>query len=483
MNSLKNMVAIDVEMIPAKITFFLTDGYYGATAPFMNVFFVSLGLSATQAGFISGVSLLVSSVFNPLWSTLADATGHRKLIFIIMCIGTALSVFSIPWVELTVGHSKIITNCTQYNKTHNYTYTTEGCEEKQTLTNTNTVFYTLLCLNVFAWIFYTSVRCYVDGLVTNVVNTGSVKRTYGKQRVFSSLGYALINFLTGVICDHYHPKGMSQYTAIFYVFLPCIILVTPWGCKLISMAKWDSDDNKEENSTESNKKGGNVGRQLLKVFSNIDFAVFFLSIIVSGLTLNIFNCFFFLLMEQELKSKKTVMTFAIVVSVVCEVTIFAFSKKFIKLCGGEIASFTIGIFSFFPRFMVMAYASNPWHAIAVQPLHGLGMGLSWAAAIEYASKAFPAEIRVTGIALMSSIEFIASNAVSNMVGGILYDTYGGRVLFKGSGVFAAVWCLFMAIYYGMRSQKKKSLEKYDGPTNIKGVVNPIGHAELMEQAV
>ena len=74
MRSIKDI--IDVEMIPTKLTFFLTDGYFGSIMPFMNVFYPDIGLSITQAGVISGVSMLVSSFFNPLWSALADATGN-----------------------------------------------------------------------------------------------------------------------------------------------------------------------------------------------------------------------------------------------------------------------------------------------------------------------------------------------------------------------------------------------------------------------
>ena len=76
MPSIKQLV--DVEMIPTKLTFFLTDGYYGSIMPFMNVFYRDVGLTVTQAGIISGVSMLVSSFFNPLWSALADATGNGK---------------------------------------------------------------------------------------------------------------------------------------------------------------------------------------------------------------------------------------------------------------------------------------------------------------------------------------------------------------------------------------------------------------------
>ena len=464
---------VDLEMITAKVTFFLTDGYFGATMPFMNVFYVSLGLSATQAGMISGVSLAVSSFFNPLWSTLADATGQRKLIFIIMCLGTASTVFSMPWIALAVGKTEKNMTCAHDNHTAAIA-SSNDCHPKLHLLNSNVIFYSLLALNVVSWIFYTSVRCYVDGIVMNVVKTGVKERSYGSQRVFSSLGYASINFLTGIIADHYHPKGMSHYTAIFYVFLPCIIFLIPWGHKLIGQAKW------EEGSNPTADVGVGVTSQLLSAFKDLDFTIFFLSVIVSGLTLNTFNCFFFLLMEHEMHSSKTLMTFAIVVSVVCEITVFAFSTKLIRFCGGTISSFTIGIFSFFPRFMVMSYVYNPWVVLAVQPLHGLGMGLAWAAAVEHTYEAFPVDIRVTAIALMSSIEFIASSAVANMVGGVLYDLYGGRILFRGSGIIAAIWCLFMTLYFGIRHQlsKRQAIKKLNQPSYPQGISH---HVELEVQ--
>ena len=77
--------------------------------------------------------------------------------------------------------------------------------------------------------------CYfhTQGIVTNVVNTAVPTRSYGSQRVFSTLGYALLNFLTGVIIDSYHPTGMSSYTACFYVYLPCILGVIPCGILLL----------------------------------------------------------------------------------------------------------------------------------------------------------------------------------------------------------------------------------------------------------
>jgi len=467
MPSLKQLV--DVEMIPTKLTFFLTDGYYGSIMPFMNVFYRDVGLTVTQAGIISGISMLVSSFFNPLWSALADATGFRRAVFTIMCIGSAVTVFSMPWVEKAVAdidYSSNYTNTKSYKyfqvpsynsdmSSHGSVLSSNGSHptpQPHHLKNRQTLFYVMLCLNTVAWIFFTSVRCYVDGIVTNVVNTAVPTRSYGSQRVFSTLGYALLNFLTGVIIDSYHPTGMSSYTACFYVYLPCILGVIPCGILLLGKTKFDDTTQATDEPTTTTNVG--VLTVLLSVFKNADFFVFFISVIVSGLTLNIFNCFFFLYME-ELGSKKTLMTFTIVVSCVFEVTVFWFAKQIIRLVGGTIPAFIIGIFSFVPRFIFMSYIQNPWLVLISQPLHGLGMGLAWAAAIDHTYASFPSETTVTAIALMSSIEFIGSTAIANIGGGHLYEKYGGKALFRASGIVAGVWCVFMCVYYGCRHKQNK----------------------------
>ena len=83
------------------------------------------------------------------------------------------------------------------------------------------------------------------------------------------------------------------------------------------------------------------------------------------------------------------------------------------------------------------------------------MGLAWAACIDHTYASFPAEASVTAIALMSSIEFIMSTAIANVVGGHLYDKYGGRVLFRASGLVAGAWCVLMCLYYGIRYKQGK----------------------------
>ena len=76
-------MVVDMEMVTAKITYFLTGGYFGAISPYLNVFFISLGLSTKHAGLISGISLAVGSCFNPVWISIADASRQRKVCFFV----------------------------------------------------------------------------------------------------------------------------------------------------------------------------------------------------------------------------------------------------------------------------------------------------------------------------------------------------------------------------------------------------------------
>ena len=363
---------IDREMIPSKIVYFLADGYFGSILPFMNAFYVSLGLSATRAGRISGISLAVSSIFNPLWSTVADATGYRKQILIIMCLGTGSTVFAMPWVAKAVGSHSRNSTCMDnrtINETHPCNYSSSTY-----LLDTDILFYTLMAHNIVAWIFFTSLRSYVDGIVTNVTNTRTTKRNYGIQKAFGCIGYSFFNTITGVIADHYNPTDTSPYSAMFYVFLPCVLFLIPAGLILLNQAKWGESN--------VNLNTSNVYRQLISLFKNLDFLVFLLSVTIAGFLLNVFICFFVLFMEYEMNSTKTLTVSAVALGIAFELITFVFASKFVSICG-TIPSLIIGIFSFFPRFMLMSYIVNPYYVLAIQPLHGLGMGLAWAAIVEH----------------------------------------------------------------------------------------------------
>ena len=94
-------VFINVDTIPLKIVCFLAGGFRSQIS-FLNVFFVSTGLSKFQAGIITGFTYAPPIVFGPVWGYLADYTGRRKLILTVLCVGAALPLISMPWIAKTI---------------------------------------------------------------------------------------------------------------------------------------------------------------------------------------------------------------------------------------------------------------------------------------------------------------------------------------------------------------------------------------------
>ena len=73
--------------------------------------------------YVPGVSYACAAITGPIWGTLADCTGCRQMIFIVLCLGTMVTMVPVPWIANSVMVTELRNNCTQYNNTsvHNNT--------------------------------------------------------------------------------------------------------------------------------------------------------------------------------------------------------------------------------------------------------------------------------------------------------------------------------------------------------------------------
>ena len=64
--------------------------------------------------------------------------------------------------------------------------------------------------------------------------------------------------------------------------------------------------------------------------------------------------------------------------------------------------------------------------------------------------------------------FGIGSLIANMVGGILYENYKGRMLFRGASVICAGWSLYMILYcYIGNNLKNKMKSTEDNKMNNK----------------
>lgn len=422
----------DVHLLTCKISFFFTYAMVGSYMPFFNVFLISVGLTTTQAGLITGLRTITSVIFGPLCGALVDYTGRLKLIFVFLCLGSLTLLFPLPWIardvcpltfSFTGNNSSVITDRNN---------TSANCNEH--------LFYTSLSILMMSAIFDTSLLGYLDWLVMYIVSTSKKKETFGHQRMFGSLGFGVGNLLSGLVSDHYKIDGFSSYTAIFFVFLPCVLLLIPSGVFMISRGKWP-------HAKLSKKRDSAIFKEVIKTCSTFPNLMFLLTVLVAGLANGVYYGFLFVIMEHSMHASKTIMGLTIVVSSIAEIATFPFTSSLISTLGGPIPCIIIGVFSYFVRFLAISYIGNPWFVLLLQCLHALCFALFWAATLQHTFQISSGNIKTTMFSIVNSLHFSLGTLISNMAGGVLYEKYGGKIFFRDSSILFATWSLVMICYY------------------------------------
>ena len=459
---------VESRMIPSKVAYTLYGGILGLHMPFLNIFFMAVGLTASQAGFISGIRFASAAVAGPMWGMLADYTGRRKIIMAAISLGSAFPIFAMPWIAKTI-HPNVNYTCT--NVTSSFGITHEACEAKMHKEIT-TLFYVFLAITVFGSIFVMSMPGYVDSIVILVVKSGVKNTSYGAQRIFGSIGFTAANFIGGFVADHYNHPGITHYTGVFLMYLPSCLLLIPVGCYLVGQANWETKKEGEEpeKATHSKKEivtwENSITRKVFLLIKRFDVSFFATTVFISGLANSLFLSFSFILVRQYMHVSKTKMTFVVATGSMSELLIFPISSFIIKKIGTA-PCITLGIFSYFIRFLTMSYANEFWMVVVLQLLHGIGFALSWAAMMEHTHQLVSKEISGTVFNIMCAVFYSFSALVANMIGGVLYDEVGGKELFRYVSGVCGIWTIFMSLYYGAIFFRNKHPHKFDKTVRYK----------------
>ena len=75
------------------LSFLLLAGF-AFIAPFMVLYYQSLGFNGTEIGLLAGLAPLVTLFSTPLWTGLADVTRRHRLMLSLALLGGAVAVFS-----------------------------------------------------------------------------------------------------------------------------------------------------------------------------------------------------------------------------------------------------------------------------------------------------------------------------------------------------------------------------------------------------
>ncbi len=357
-------------LLKAKAIYFLFYAAWAALIPFLPIFYKSLGFHPAQIGLLASVTPLMTMAGAPLWGAVADATRRHRQVLLGVMLGAMLSALALSQMRV----------------------------------------FGLLALAVGAYAFFNApIIPLVDNSVLALL--GERRSEYGRQRLWGALGWGLSAPLAGWLA------GRFGQVWPFLVYFSLMIGALAVGALLPIHP---------EPGTHSFWSGA---RRLL---SDRRWFLFLGVVFISGAGGSVISNFLFLHLA-DLGASQTVMGLALSVATLGELPVLFFSGWMLRRWGAR-GLLVIGMSAYVVRALGLSLAAEPWQALALQALHGLTFSAVWVAGVSFAREMAPEGLGATAQGMMSSVVMGLSGITGSLAGGVLFEQFGGHVLFRISAL-------------------------------------------------
>lgn len=387
-----NMTTYKPSLIWSKAFYFCFYAAAAALLPFLALHYENLGLSGSQIGFLAGIPPLVSLAGAPLWGALADTSRRHKTILSIAIIGT---------ITLALMLSQI------------------------------TIFAYLIPFVAVYALFFSPIIPLTDNAVMALL--AERKDQYGRQRIWGAIGWGLVAPLIGRLIE------TSGLIWAFWGYAG-IMLISLFVAQKIPFHQISSQPP--------------FFRGIRKLLSNRSWLLFLFLVFAGGAGQAVIHNFLFLHMN-DLGASKTMMGFALTVATLSELPIFFFSDRLLTRWSAKgLFVFATGVYII--RVMVLSFITTPRLILVTQLFHGLNFSIMWVAGVSYADEIAPLGLGATVQGLFSGIFMGISTAIGALLGGMLYQNFGGAIMYRTMSIGVALSLLIFLIAQRMSI---KTLEK------------------------
>lgn len=418
-------------LISTKVLYFTLNlemyAFYLYRAIFIKQF---LGVSTENYGIIASVMACVSFPSMTIWGTLADALGRPKLLLTILALCTA-ATFDLLYFRFEAGTFKQFA-------------------------------YVLGVLIVYS-IFCAGLQPLLDTIALKILtaNPAFSKELYGRQRLWGTLAYAIVNLTSAFLMD---AIGME----VLFLIVPATALIfaitllfsapkdTPRSVRAMlrerASKKKEATEARVVSTTESLLEGGS-GRQrhpVLVLITNPSYLFFLLAVFMTGLARTTMTNFLALYLDQGMKLNKKKIAVAATFGIFLEVIIFFFGIDVSAWLGNYwmlvLAQAATALRSWLYFLMP---DDKKWYpaVLAVELLKGVAIGFTHLAGVKTAAAAAPPQLQATSQSIYSSIYAQLPAVIAAFVGALLYKRMGPHALFLIVAIISTVsMAAFLAKY-------------------------------------
>ena len=364
------------------LTYLLYFGQLGILTPYLSVFLDGRDFSSKDIGTLLAFITLTRIIGPSLWAGLADKSGKPLHI---MRLGCFLSACLFAGVFFVHG------------------------------------FFWLTLVFGAMMLFWTAVLPQLE--VITLQHLKSSKLSYGKIRLWGSVGFILFTVITGMVIDL---KGSESPIWISM----CLLFVL----FLSSLALNETSERKPSETTKSN---------LWLLALKRPFVVFLIASFLLQMSFGTFYGFFALYL-RDLNYSGFQTGLLIALGVVSEIGIFLIASKVINKLGVKL-TLLISFFATALRWWLLGFFGN-WAAIVVvsQLIHALSFGLIHATSVHFIHHYFPANFQSRGQAIYISVSFGVGGALGHYVSGSLWNNgSGATVAYAIAGILSLLGAIFL----------------------------------------
>jgi len=318
----------------------------------------------------------------------------------------------------------------------------------------SSMFWLFFLLNLMAYSCFTIAVSISDALCFDILKERH--HQYGAQRVWGSIGWGLFTVVAGYLVD----TGSTGSSSIDYspaFLLMAVLMILDIACAaLIKIPPVERQTS--------------VWAGVLNILSQPRVAVFLVWCFGCGLlTSVIWQWLLWYLSDlatkestsscDESQSWETTLL-GINMAVQCfvgEVPMFFLSGWVLRNLG-HAHTMSLVLIAFSLRFFLYSLLSDPWFSLPIELLNGVTFGLCYAAMTGYAHIIAPEGMEATVQGVVGAVYEGAGVATGSLVGGAIYQNYGGVFLFRSASILALALAMlhFAAQCWLSRSDKNRA---------------------------
>ncbi|XP_071813412.1 multidrug resistance protein MdtG-like isoform X2 [Apostichopus japonicus] len=425
------------------MVYFIYIASLAVVRPYVPVFMFELGMNAFQVGILRCLEPLTSFLTSPVWGSIADRFNVHRILMVFTAVGSSLCIPLMLLVPPVDYFEPIFFNESDWRNQSRVHHVKEN--PIQGYHDDIFPWFSLTTFCLMALLMFVN-NSFIAGFVP-LLDANTIQlckkypgNSYGGQRWLGAFAVIIFSPIAGLMVDSYASIQASiGYDSLYFLqnhYLLSFTMVTLLG--LLSIIPLLKMEMISKSSPES------FSNEVREIFKSPDVMMTFILVLIVGSCKGIVGAFLFIFL-RDLGASKLLMGTTLIVTCLTEVPCLVWSKKVIDKFGCP-AIFCLGLFAYVIRLLGYSVITEPWQVLPIETLHGICYGLLWANCTEYANRIAPDGMAATLQSIMHATKAGVGEMLGVILGGLLYERNGARVMFQTSALVAAVTLVAYSIH-------------------------------------